>query len=160
MNKERHVFLLIAALFFGFVLGWLLAPAIGRAEDPGPMEMYVEASLLNGRAEPNKKAKVEALFDQGNTVTAWCWSENHHWIEVTGGETGTVWVWYEFLNEETEPSIWVNDYGSKVKIRKEPFGTVIGYLKNGKEVEIEQIIFGWGRCSRGWIDLFYLTEER
>ena len=127
---------------------------------PEYTNITVTANLLNGRAAPRKKAKVEALFDQGDILKAYGWSDNHHWIEVEGGETGTVWVWYEYVDEQTEDySMWINNNKSKVKIRKEPFGKVIGYLKPGKEVVISQVLFNWGKCKSGWIDLTYLTEE-
>jgi uncharacterized protein YgiM (DUF1202 family) len=159
MDKERKLLFLVAIPFLiGLLLGIFIQDAIGESYDT--TTMYVSTRLLNGRAEPSKKSTVEARFDKGDALQAYGWSKNHHWIEVDGGETGTVWVWYEYVNEQTSDySVWWNDYGHKVKIRKEPYGTVIGYLKAGKEVTITQIILGWGKCDKGWIDLRYLSEE-
>lgn len=122
-------------------------------------EMYVTASQLNGRANPSRKASVEARFDRGDSIEAIDWSKDHHWIEVTGGETGTVWVWWEYVTERIDTFTVRNNFGSKVKIRKEPYGTVTGYLKNNKTLVIDRVIFGWGHSKRGWIDLKYVTEE-
>lgn len=121
--------------------------------------VIVTATLLNGRAEPKKKSEVTARFDNGDVLTAISWSKNHHWIEVRGGETGTSWVWWQYLTETEELKYFYNDTNSKVKIRKEPYGRVIGYLKKGNEILVDQTLFGWGHCSKGWVDLNYLREE-
>ena len=161
MDKERRIFGFVLAVFTGILLGWIIfGSGIGQAEEADiPSRLYVTAKLLNGRATPSKKAKVEARFDKGDTVDAWGWSKSHHWIEVTGGETGTVWVFWEYVTERTDDSTWWNNSGSKVKIRKEPFGTVIGYLQKDGEIVVDRIILGWGHFSKGWIDLSYLEEE-
>ena len=122
--------------------------------------MHVTARLLNGRASPSKRARIEAFFDEGDVLYCLRWSKDHHWIEAEAGEGGTVWVWWEYLNEqEEEYSVWWNDSGTRIKIRKEPFGRVVGYLKRDGEVVVDRIVFGWGKCERGWIDLQFLTEE-
>ena len=52
-----------------------------------------------------------------------------------------------------------NDEYKQVKIRKSPVsGKITGYLKKGKELEIDSVIMGWGHCSKGWIDLYYVEE--
>lgn len=130
-----------------------------HAEEIESVDMYVTASVLNGRAKPSKKASIEARFDHNDIVTTLDWSKDHHWIEVDGGETGTVWVWWEYLTERTDEFTVSNGRSYKVKIRKEPYGRLVGYLKPGKTLVIDRVIFGWGHCSKGWIELNYLTEE-
>lgn len=137
----------------------LFHPAKADTEEVELIEMYVTASRLNGRAKPLKKSSIEALFDKGDSVEAIGWSKNHHWIEVKGGEPGTVWVWWEYLTERTDEFTVINDGSTKLKIRKEPYGTVTGYLKPGKELIIDQVIFGWGHSNKGWIELIYTMEE-
>lgn len=162
MNGERRVFIVcLIVMTVVIFIAILTMPSSGKSEDwLETTDLYVTAKLLNGRCRPSKKAKVESLFDRGDRLEAYDWSKNHHWIEVKGGESGTVWVWYEYVTEQTEDySVWINDYGSKIKIRKEPFGKVIGYLDKGKELVITQVLLGWGKCDRGWIELRYLTEE-
>ena len=160
MNKERKLFLIAMLILAIISFVWIVYPMIAKSEKPDePVRMYVTAKLLNGRATPSKKSTVEARFDRGDILEAWGWSEKHHWIEVTGGETGTVWVCWEYVAERTDESRWWNNSGSKVKIRKEPYGTVIGYLKKDGEIIVDKIVLGWGHCSKGWVDLSYFEEE-
>lgn len=163
MNKSKLVIIVVLIVIDILLIlansALLLHSAIAHGEGLDYTSVNVTASILNGRSEPNKKASVEARFDHGDILQAIGWSKNHHWIEVKGGETGTVWVWWEYIDERDDDSRWLNDYGSKVKIRREPFGRVTGYLKNGGEIAVDQIALGWGHCSQGWVDLSYLTEE-
>lgn len=144
-----------------FILLWILLLLHSdsvHAEEMEPTDMYVTASVLNGRAKPTIKSSVEAFFDNGDVVHAISWSKNRHWIEVEGGENGTVWVWWEYVSERTDEFTITNDNSYKVKIRKKPGSTVIGYLKPGKTAIIDRVIFGWGHCQLGWIDLNLVTE--
>ena len=60
----------------------------------------VQTKLLNGRAAPRKKATVEARFDYGDKLELTGeWSDDHTWVEVIGGETGTVWVSIRYISE-------------------------------------------------------------
>ena len=150
MNKERKAFIFAAIAFTVIVTTVLIfVPGFGKTEEEQdqPVHMYVTAKLLNGRAAPSKKSMVEARFDRGDILECWQWSEKHHWIEVTGGETGTVWVCWEYVTERLDESVWWNGSGKKVKIRKEPFGTVIGYLKPDGEIVVDRIVLGWGHCT-------------
>ena len=153
----------VAIVVFVLLILWitcLFIPSNSKSEEiEEPTRVYVTVKLLNGRARPSKKAMVEARFDKGDILEALQWSKKHHWIEVTGGETGTVWVYWEYVTERLEDSRWWNSSGVKVKIRKEPFGTVIGYLPKDGEIIVDQILLGWGHCNRGWVDLSYFEEE-
>ena len=123
-------------------------------------QVYVTTRLLNGRSKPRKTAKIEAIFDKGDTLCkTGNWSDDRHWIEVYGGESGTVWVYTDYISEISEPFIVQNIDYNQVKIRSKPIdGKVKGYLKRNKSVEILQVIDNWGRCSKGWIDLSLLEE--
>ena len=158
MDKEKRAFLLSVIVFLFIVFIWVVIPT--KSEDAvDTTEMFVTASLLNGRAKPNKNSSVEAKFDHGDEVTAFDWSPDHHWIEIKGGETGTVWVWWEYLTERTDEFLVWNNWGTKIKIRSAPYGRVIGYLKRDGELWIDKVVLGWGHSNRGWIELKYLTEE-
>jgi hypothetical protein len=147
-------------LLVGLIALAMLWIGCGCAETEKTIPMTVIADCLNGRSAPRKTAFVEARFSFEDPVEAIRWSKDHNWIEVYGGETGTVWVWYEYVTERYgDYMVFINDCSGKVKIRKKPYGRVIGYLKNEDEVFIEQVVLGWGRCSKGWIDLSFLTEE-
>lgn len=123
--------------------------------------LRVTATRLNGRSAPGKKNRVEALFDQDDILEATGeWNKTHTWVEVKGGENGTVWCDVRYVNELEKPITAKYEGKGKVKIRKNPVnGKVTGYLKAGKEIEITQVVLGWAKCSKGWIDFNYLTEE-
>ena len=149
-------------LAFIVMISMIFSLAFAEKVDENKREtttLYVTANRLNGRARPSKQSSVEARFEKGDPLKAYGWDESHNWIEVIGGETATVWIWWEYVTERTDSfDVW-NGYGEKVKLRKKPFGKVTGYLKNDGELLIDQVVLGWGHSSRGWIDLSYLTEE-
>lgn len=122
--------------------------------------MYVIADLLNGRAWPTTKSRQEAFFEYGDQVTATGkWSEDKQWIEIKGGEGGTVWCKAQYLTERMNSFTASNEGRKSVRIRKSPVnGKVVGYLKGGRTLEITQVILGWGKCGKGWIDMEYLCE--
>ena len=122
----------------------------------------VTARLLNGRMTPSKGAMKTAFFDRGDILElTGRWSDDSCWVEVYAGEAGACWVARQYVNERPE-SFWVvnRDY-NKIKIRRKPSekGRVSGYLRKGREVEITQVLLGWGKCKQGWIDLYYVEEE-
>ena len=142
----------------------LAVPAFAEEEEEEQVinPVYVTADLLNGRSLPTTKAKIEARFDFCDVLQpTGLWSKDLKWIEVEGGESGAVWVDLRFVSERLMPFTAVNENNGKVKIRSKPFGggRVRGYLKNGRQVEIDQVVLGYGHCKRGWIDLEYLIEE-
>ena len=122
----------------------------------------VTAKLLNGRMNPSKGAMKTAFFDRGDSVElTGYWSDDRAWVEVYAGEAGACWVARQYVTENTEPFIVVNTSYNKVKIRKKPSekSRVSGYLKQGQEIEITQVLLGWGKCRLGWIDLYYVETE-
>ena len=151
---NNHFLKLLTIL--GILLFVLLIVSVGICENAS---VKVTATLLNGRANPTKKSTIEARFDKNDILqTTGEWSDNYHWIEVVGGETGTVWVFIDYITED-EPFSAINKDYKRVKIRSSPVdGRVVGYLNKDCEVEIEQTVFGWGKCKKGWIDLYFLEE--
>ena len=144
---------------------FVLAPSTCMAVDDSNMEghtVIVTAKLLNGRMNPSKGAMKTAFFDRGDTIElTGYWSDDHEWVEVYAGEAGACWVAKQYVTERTGSFIVVNNDYNKVKIRKKPTekSKTTGYLRQGKEIEITQVILGWGRCKLGWIDLYYVQEE-
>lgn len=163
MDKERKAFFLTLFVFAVIIFVWVILPILdyssAHAEDNEATSVYVTASMLNGRSDPRKSAYVAAKFDRGDKLDALNWSRNHNWVEVKGGETGTVWVWWEYVTERTDEYPVYNDYGSRIKIRNKPHGRVVGYLKKNEELFIDKVLFGWGHSDKGWIELKYVTEE-
>ena len=156
MTKRRLAAMLIAAVM---ALG-----AFAAAEEPEEKEyapLYVLADVLNGRSLPTKKAGIEARFDFSDQVQpTGRMSKDREWIEVIGGESGTVWVSSRYVSERFFEFTVTNENNGKVKIRsKIDGGKVRGYVKNGKSIEIDQVVLGWGHCRQGWVDLEYCIEE-
>ena len=143
----------------------MLIPSVCTAADDSNMEghtVIVTAKLLNGRMSPSKGAMKTAFFDRGDTIElTGYWSDDHEWVEVYAGEAGACWVAKQYVTERTGSFTVVNNDYNKIKIRKKPTekSKTTGYLRQGKEIEITQVILGWGRCKLGWIDLYYVQEE-
>jgi len=111
---------------------------------------------------PSKDAIKTAFFDKGDILPlTGRWSNDHEWVEVYAGEAGNCWVKREYVTERMDSFYVINTEYSKVKIRKRPSdkAKVIGHLRKNKEVEITQVLLGWGKCRQGWIDLYYVQEE-
>lgn len=104
---------------------------------------------------------METQFDCGFDLEATGeWSNDRRWVEVYGGECGTVWCDIRYVTERPEEFMVCNIDYPKIKIRKTPVdGKVIGYLKKDKEVYIDRVVLGWGHCKQGWIDLSLVYEE-
>lgn len=145
---------LIIALFLGQTYD-------GEAEEEYGY-LFVTATELNGRSSPRKTGFIDAQFMFGQPLMpTGKWSRDHKWLEVyCRGEVDTVWVNAQYVSETTEIFYAVNTSGGRVRIRNAPFGNrTNGYLQAGKTVKIEQVIQGWGRCSKGWVDLSYLEGQ-
>ena len=144
---------------------FVLVPSACMAVDDSNMEGHtaiVTAKLLNGRMNPSKGAMKTAFFDRGDAIElTGYWSDDHEWVEVYAGEAGACWVAKQYVTERTGSFTVINSDYNKVKIRKKPTekSKTTGYLRQGKEIEITQVILGWGRCKLGWIDLYYVQEE-
>lgn len=164
MKKKIHISTVMNTIAILLIVGWicmLFIPSEGHGESYDTVQMYVLANRLNGRARPSKKANKEALFDHGDCIYATGeWSKDYHWVEIIGGETGTVWCDIRYLTERKKEFTVRNNYKTPVKIRKFPVkGRISGYLRKGKTLVIDQVVLGWGHCELGWVDLYYVEEE-
>lgn len=162
MEKQIRTIMIcvfLVGIFVGVCISCALYIATAEAEDYQPL--YVTASVLNARAEPTKKATVEARFDKGDALApTGRISNDRKWIEIYAGEAETAWVYFEYVTERVAPYTATNANNGKIKIRKLPGeGRVTGYVKHGRSVEIDQVIFNFGHCRQGWVDLDYLIEE-
>lgn len=147
---------LIRALSIALSFAMLCSVSIAEK----PVNLTVQVRLLNGRSAPRKTASVEARFDYGDILEPTGeWSGDYKWIEVNGGETGTVWVYISYISERTHYTV-TNEKHRKVKIRRSPVnGKIVGYVKKGQSIDIEQKIGNWGKTKKGWVDLDYFFEE-
>ncbi|MEG1776939.1 MAG: SH3 domain-containing protein [Clostridia bacterium] len=122
--------------------------------------VYVMASELNGRAEASLKATVEARFYRGDELEALRYQLG--WVEVVGGETGTVWCKAEHLSEYAVEAEYANKSGGRVFIHAE-----LGddskdgkrAVECGKRVTVTRVLYGYGYMGKGWIDLSFMELE-
>lgn len=143
-------FLLLTTVFF-----ILYHPLFGVAET-----LYVRTNgdYLNGRSQPDKHAAVEARFDNGAQVESV--SVSGGWVEVVGGETGTVWCKAEYLSSFPSGGVvYRNSSGGRVFIRSEPHGAKTGRVEGNKTVTVQNVVDGWGYIGTGWVDLSYFSKE-
>jgi len=121
-------------------------------------QLYVTATELNGRAEPSKTAAIEARFFRGESVNP-TGNVNGNWIEVYGGETGTVWCSADYLSETRDSAKYVNTSGGRVRLRKTPEGKFVGWVQTNEQITVARIVNGWGYIKdKGWVDLQYFYQ--
>ena len=123
--------------------------------------VYTVATVLNGRRKPTTKSADIAWFTYGDRLLrTGKWSKDRAWIQVYGGEDNVCWVHTKYVSERTEPFEVCNENNGTVNCRKNPGkGSITGKIRNGETVLISNVIDGYGRCERGWVDLEYLIEE-
>lgn len=121
--------------------------------------LYVTASELNGRARPSKSATVEAVFCRGDSVES-TGAVHGDWVEIVGGETGTVWCSAKYLSTSVRTEYYRNTSGGRVRIRTQPEGKACGWIEDGKRVQISSYIDDWGYVQgKGWVSMNYFTKE-
>lgn len=119
--------------------------------------LYVIVTELNGQECPNTKCSVEARFERGEMLAPIQLS-NSGWVEVIGGETGTVWCKAEYVSESEVIRKWKNISGGSVNLRANPSleARKVGRIKHGRTMRISAEVFGWGYIKdQGWVDLEY-----
>lgn len=158
MKERRLLIFLLTLVLVAWGISQIISPANSESGTISS-QASVRTKLLNGRAAPRKKATVEARFDYGDKLELTGeWSNDHKWVEVIGGETGTVWVSIRYISERKHFTAKNVDY-KEVKVRDWPVnGKVHHKIKKGQTVEIEQVVLGWGKTKYGWVDLYYLEE--
>lgn len=134
--------------------------AIALTASAGGTTVYVTASELNGRAEANKKANVEARFFRDDELEAVGFTVG--WVEVIGGETGTVFSKAEHLTEYAIDAKYQNTSGGRVFIHCELGDNsrdANHAVENGKSVTITRVLFGYGYMGSGWVDMRCFEQE-
>lgn len=141
-----------------FVLKIVTALSILCYSTAAAENYYVIADFLNGRAAPSKNSSVEARFECGDIVTPIQLNENG-WVEVYGGETGTVWCKAEYVSACSSPIYYEAE--KTVNLRKNPSyeSKIVSKIKKGRTMKISAEVFGWGYIRKqGWVDLSYFRE--
>ncbi len=154
--QAEVAFLLITILGLFFLWG---CAHVSFAEDE-TRTVFVTASELNGRDEPSMSGDVEARFFQGDELTALGYKNG--WVEVVGGETGTVWCKAEHLTEYAVDAKYTNTSGGRVFIHAElgdGRSDLNRAVEHGKRATITRVLYGYGYMGKGWIDLCFMELE-
>ena len=124
-------------------------------------KLYIMSKSLNGRIRPGKKYHAVVTFEYGIPLTpTGRWSRDHQWVEIETAENDLVWCNVNYLTERREVIHVYTLNDQKIAIRKSPgYGKVTGYAKKEQVLEITQVVMGYGRCSKGWVDLSYFIED-
>lgn len=113
---------------------------------------------LNGRAAPSKNADIEMRIPNGDIVEAVSYSGG--WVEVLGGETGTVWCKAEYLSSTQEAAEYRNSSGGRVFVRDGIEGAKTGLVVQANGiVTVARQINGWGYIGKGWVNLKYFDQQ-
>lgn len=119
--------------------------------------LVVTVDELNGRAEPTTKSNVEMRLYKDDEVTFVSYTDG--WVEIIGGETGTVFCKAEYLSEkDANLGIYKNISDGRVNVRDSIEGKRIGSIAVNKNVEVSSIILNWGYIGNGWVDLQYFEQ--
>lgn len=157
----KKIVCLIVALVC-FFLCFTTDCAFGEEEDEICYNyLYVMSDSLRGRIRPGKKYHTVVEFDYGTPLTpTGRWSKDHQWLEIVSAENDLVWCSINYLTERKEVIHVFSLNDQRIAIRKCPgYGKVTGYVCKGQILEITQVIMGYGRCDKGWIDLSYFIED-
>lgn len=113
---------------------------------------------LNGRAKPSIKSSVEMKIPDGEAVEAV--SYDGGWVEIVGGETGTVWCKAEYLSSTQEATKYRNTSGGRVFVRDGIEGAKTGLVVRANGiVAVTRQINGWGYIGEGWVNLKYFDQQ-
>lgn len=119
--------------------------------------LVVTVDELNGRAEPTTKSSVEMRLYKDDEVTFVNYTDG--WIEIIGGETGTVFCKAEYLSEkDADLGTYKNISGGRVNVRDSIKGKRINSIAANKKIEVSSIILNWGYIGNGWVDLQYFEQ--
>lgn len=119
--------------------------------------LVVTVDELNGRAEPTTKSSVEMHLYKDDEVTFVSYTDG--WVEIIGGETGTVFCKAEYLSEkDANLGTYKNISGGRVNVRDNIEGKKINSIAANKNIEVSSIILNWGYIGNGWVDLQYFEQ--
>ena len=119
--------------------------------------LVVTVDELNGRAEPTTKSNIEMRLYKDDEVTFVSYDDG--WVEIIGGETGTVFCKAEYLSEkDANLGTYKNTSGGRVHVRDSIEGKRISSIAANKNVEVSSIILNWGYIGNGWVDLEYFEQ--
>lgn len=145
------------------ILVWIIilmlaVPAFADEEYP---VLYSMSKSLQGRIRPGKQYEALVSFDlwtqlypTGRT------SDDRMWIEVRSVEGDLVWCNANYLTETMNVLHVYTLWDEGVKIRSKPGnGKATGIARKEQILEITQVVMGYGKCSKGWVEMDYFIID-
>ena len=123
--------------------------------------LYTMSKNLQGRIRPGKKYESLVSFDIWTQLyPTGRLSDDRMWVEVRTIEGDLVWCSINYLTERIDVIHVYTLWESGVKIRSRPGGgKVTGIARKEQVLEITNVVMGYGKCSKGWVELDYFIED-
>ena len=123
--------------------------------------LYSMSKNLQGRIRPGKKYEALVSFDlwtrlhpTGRT------SDDRMWVEVRSDEGDLVWCNANYLTETINVLHVYTLWDEGVKIRSKPGnGKVTGVARKEQVLEITNVVMGYGKCEKGWVEMDYFIID-
>lgn len=140
------------------VLCVLMAAASALAEEN---TLYVMCKDLQGRIRPGKRYEALVSFDMWTPLNpTGRISDDWQWVEVRTAEGDLVWCNINYLTETRNMLRVYTLWDEGVKIRSKPGGgKVTGIARKEQVLDITQVVMGYGRCSKGWVEMDYFIID-
>ena len=137
----------------------IMAMHVSGGEEYQPL--YVMCKDLHGRIRPGKKYDSIVSFDMWTELEpTGRMSDDRQWVEVITAETDRVWCNINYLTETKNVLRVYTLWEEGVKIRSRPgSGKVIGIARREQALDITQVIMGYGKCSKGWVEMDYFIID-
>lgn len=153
----KNNWFLVRFVFFLFFAVFLLF-ALASGAEAETLYVVTRGDPLNGRARPECGARIEARFEPGEALEPL--SYRNGWVEVVGGETGTVWCSQKYLSSVPQAVKYRNASGGRVFVRDDIRGAKTGLaVPANTVVTVRRQMDGWGYIGSGWVNLEYFEEE-
>lgn len=158
--KRAYIIILLLVLAVMVCCMVLMNEAYSEEEEEMPL-VYAMSKNLLGRIRPGKKYEALTSFDIWTPLRpTGRMSEDRMWIEVKTWESELVWVSINYVTETRDVIRVYTLWDEGVKIRSKPgAGKTTGIAKKEQILEITQVVMGYGRCSKGWVEMDYFIQD-
>lgn len=137
----------------------VLMTAVSALTEENPL--YVMCKDLQGRIRPGKRYEALVSFDMWTPLNpTGRISDDRQWVEVRTAEGDLVWCNINYLTETRNMLRIYTLWDEGVKIRSKPGGgKVTGIARKEQVLDITQVVMGYGRCSKGWVEMDYFIID-
>lgn len=138
----------------------VLMAAVSALAEENPT-LYVMCKDLQGRIRPGKRYEALVSFDMWTPLNpTGRISDDRQWVEVRTAEGDLVWCNINYLTETRNMLRIYTLWDEGVKIRSKPGGgKVTGIARKEQVLDITQVVMGYGRCSKGWVEMDYFIID-